>query len=508
MTNTDAPNLGADGQAIRIAEHFFPLEPGFEIRPLGAGLINDTQLLKCRAGQFVLQRINGVVFKDADAIDANLLCIQDWLAEHPDTGVRLPRLLRDSANRATLRDDNGDAWRLLEYIEHSRVLKPLVTPRQAREIGVTLGRFHVALADLPPNRLNLTLPELHDTPQYKVKLDAALKAPVRPLCSEVAIALELIEARTALLPALQRARHEGALETRVTHGDPKLDNVLFARDSDRALCLIDLDTVQPGLLHHDLADCLRSCCNRASALGDEPSAELDLKLARSLMSGYAEIAAPLFDSDAIALLYPAIALIPLELAMRFLTDYLEGDRYFRVTDPCQNLTKAQIQLALVVDIEAKRSEIEAIIGDCFSPPPATGRRRARCRPARQPTPGEEVLRERAEAVLAQLAELLEQLQHPRAAEVRTLARRFAGEPESVWRAINSNDWWAGAGSLAAETMADNPAELDPHRWQLQVRHFRELLSELAEVLQARQREPNPGLGSWLLAFRNWNASDV
>lgn len=506
MTNTDAPKQGGDGQAIGVAQRFFPLEARFEIRPLGAGLINDTRLLKCKAGQFVLQRINGLVFKDADAIDANLLCIQDWLAGHPDAGVRLPRLMRDSDGRATLRDDNGDAWRLMEYIEHSRVLKPLENPRQAHEIGLTLGRFHVALADLPPSRLNLTLPELHDTPQCRVKLDAGLNAPVRPLCDEIEIALEQIEARAALLPVLQRARCDGTLPTRVTHGDPKLDNVLFAQDSDRALCLIDLDTVQPGLLHHDLADCLRSCCNRASALGEEPSAELDLTLARALMSGYSEVAAPLFDSDALALLYPAIALIPLELAMRFLTDYLEGDRYFRVTDPCQNLTKAQIQLALVGDIEAKRSEIETVIGDCFSTPPSTDRRRAQRRPAPQPRLGEEALRERAQAVLEQLADLLEQLRHPRAAEVKTLAQRFAEEPEAVWRAINGNDWWAGAGSLAAETMADNP-ELDPHSWQLLVRSFRELLSELAELLQAHG-EPNPGLGSWLLAFRNWNASEV
>jgi hypothetical protein len=116
------------------------------------------------------------------------------------------------------------------------------------------------------------------------------------------------------------------------------------------------------------------------------------------------------------------------------------------------------------------------------------------------------LQQRAQSVLERLADLLEVWPHPRAAEVRGLAERLHAEPEAIWRALNGNDWWAGAGSLAAATMADNPGH-DARLWQLQVREFRELLSELAELLMARG-QPNPGLESWLLAFRNWNASGV
>ncbi|MFP4279705.1 MAG: phosphotransferase enzyme family protein, partial [Halochromatium sp.] len=184
--------------------------------------------------------------------------------------------------------------------------------------------------------------------------------------AEVMAALEQIEARTALIPILQQARMNASLLVSVTHGDPKLDNVLFARDADRALCLIDLDTLQPGLRQHDIADCLRSCCNRVGDGNQAPRAHFDLNLCRALLGGYAELAAPLFDRAALAFLYPAIRLIPLELAMRFLADYLQGDRYFRVVRPQQNLDKALIQLALVADIEAKRADIERIIGDCFS----------------------------------------------------------------------------------------------------------------------------------------------
>ncbi|MEA3639401.1 MAG: aminoglycoside phosphotransferase family protein [Lamprobacter sp.] len=389
------------------------------LSPLGEGLINDTRLVEAGGNRFVLQRINGAVFADADAIAGNLLQVQSWLGTQANTTVRLPRLIRAAGGEATLRDADGQAWRLLEYIDNSRVVKPLENLAQAAEVGRALGRFHAALAGLNPRRLALTLPGLHDTPGYKARLEwvvtstlsanaadsakttkidkttrlGGIDAIGHPLLDQtrgsdsslrrvdavVASALAQIEARAALIPLLQQAWGDGRLALSVTHGDPKLDNVLFAKGEDRALCLIDLDTVQPGLLHQDVADCLRSCCNRNGIasphngqptddkrLIGKPSATFDLDLCRALLGGYAELAASLFDNDSIAFLYPAIRLIPLELAIRFLTDYLQGDRYFRVTRPRQNLDKTLIQLALVADIEAKGAEIEHIIDDSFN----------------------------------------------------------------------------------------------------------------------------------------------
>lgn len=402
-----------DETAKDIARRFLPGETRLRLSPLGAGLINDTRLVEAGAKRFVLQRINGAVFIDADAIAENLLRVQDWLSGQVDYSVRLPRLIRAASGEATLRDADGQAWRLLEHVDDSRVIKPLENLTQAAEVGRALGRFHAALVKLDPGRLAITLPGLHDTPGYKAKLDSAVHAAEaagqlraltradaarpRPLNAEVMAALQQIEARAALIPTLKQAQAEGVMPAYVTHGDPKIDNVLFARNEDRTLCLIDLDTIQPGLLHEDIADCLRSCCNRSVVTADpgsgtagpsdgaarprgaaqkkdgsidtvigESRAIFDLNICRALLGGYAEHAAALFDRDAIALLYPAIRLIPLELAIRFLTDYLEGDRYFRVTSPRQNLDKTLIQLALVNDIETKRNAIEATIRDSFS----------------------------------------------------------------------------------------------------------------------------------------------
>lgn len=503
MTNHDTSPRENDARAISIARCFLPASAALRVAPLGQGLINDTYLIDGGPERYVLQRVNGAVFADADAIATNLLRVQGWLEAQQHTDLRFPRLLHAPSGEATVRDDEGQAWRLMEYIENSRVLKPLANLRQAREVGRTLGRFHAALAGLDPTQLALTLPDLHDTPRCKAKLEAAIGEPQRPICSEVTAAVAQIEARAERLSVLQQARANGTLATQVTHGDPKLDNVLFERSSDRAVCLIDLDTVQPGLLHHDLADCLRSCCNRAGELLASPAAHFDLNIADALLGGYSEAAAHLLDDEAIGFLFVAIEVIPLELAMRFLTDHLEGDRYFRVSHPRQNLVKAQIQLALMTDIEAKRDAVERIIDACFS----TGRSAAsRPHPVSSDAPEGDALQLQAQSLLIQLAELLAELDHARAGEIESLASRFADDPAAVWRAIDGNDWWAGAGSLAAETMIDNPG-IDPHQWDMMVRRFRELLIEIGEILQARGPS-NPGLGSWLLAFRNWNASGV
>lgn len=506
MTTTGRTDAGLCQAAEAMARRFLPDARDLMIEPLGHGLINETWLVKCVADRFVLQKVNRNVFADANAITANLLRVQDWLAEHQEFNVRFPRLLRDATGQATVRDSDDHAWRLMEYIDHSRVVKPLKNLSQASAVGRTLGRFHAALAGLDPAAMTLTLPDLHDTPRYRRQLDAALRKPVRPITAEVTRALAPIDARADLVPTLQRAIQDGTLSQQVTHGDPKLDNVLFDLDSDRALCLVDLDTVQPGLLHHDIADCLRSCCNRSAAEEPEPTARFDLEVGCAILGGYAEVAAHLFDHDAVSLLYPAIRLIPLELAMRFLTDHLQGDSYFRVTHPRQNLAKAQIQLALVKDIEAKRTKIEAVIGNCFSgskTPLAKGTTPSASAASLDRKSAQIACAQRA---LAQLAELLEGLHHPRAPEVRGLMEDLPDDPANTWRTLNGNDWWAGAGSLAAETMADNPG-MQPEQWQAEIRHFRELLIELGEILQA-QGETNPGLGSWLLAFRNWNSSGV
>jgi Ser/Thr protein kinase RdoA (MazF antagonist) len=169
-----------------------------------------------------------------------------------------------------------------------------------------------------------------------------------------------------MVDVLEDARRLGRIPVRVVHGDPKLDNILFDRTRTRALALIDLDTVQPGLVHHDIGDCVRSCCNRSGESPEgEPRAELDLDVFRDILGAYSAETRDLLTPAEIELVSDAVRLIPFELGLRFLTDHLEGDRYFKVGEPGQNLRRALVQFALVADIEGKEREIRRIVADGF-----------------------------------------------------------------------------------------------------------------------------------------------
>jgi Ser/Thr protein kinase RdoA (MazF antagonist) len=332
------------------------------VTPLGEGLINHSYRVDAPGSAYVLQRINGAVFPQPERIMENLSALAAAALALPDSGVRLPTLAT-AGDLAYVRDTDGHVWRLMECIEPSRTLKRVDSAGQAREVGRVLGRFHRLGAELDPASLAVTLPGFHHTPSYLAALQAAAAKALPE--SEVATALAFIDERRALASVLDDALARGSTRARLIHGDPKVDNLLFDADGRKALCLIDLDTVQPGLLHHDIGDCLRSCCNRAGEAGAD-SVRFDLTLCEALLTGYAETTAGLLSDAEIELVAPAIRLIPLELGIRFLTDHLQGDRYFRVRHRGENLSKARRQLALVADIERQAAAIDVVVRSTFA----------------------------------------------------------------------------------------------------------------------------------------------
>jgi Ser/Thr protein kinase RdoA (MazF antagonist) len=256
---------------------------------------------------------------------------------------------------------------MLELIEGSRTLPRLDHRTQAREVGRVLGDFHRFTAGLEPADFAVTLPNFHVTPVY---LDALRQAEAEAgpdrRGPETAEALAVVDRHEALVHRIEDARRQGRIAERVVHGDPKLDNILFDQSGERALCLIDLDTIQPGLVHHDIGDCLRSCCNRSGKAADADDVRFDLESCRAILDAYARCTRGVLGRTEVGLLYQAIRLIPFELALRFLTDHLRGDRYFRVSAPGENLRKARVQLALLADIERKAEAIEQIIARAFT----------------------------------------------------------------------------------------------------------------------------------------------
>ena len=328
-----------------------------DISPLGNGLINDTFLVLTESSHFVLQRINRQVFPAPDQIMVNLIMLNQHLEKKSNLEIKLkiPGILKTTTQHDFYLDEQGEYWRALSFIENTESLETITHNSQAEQAGFALGYFHRLVSDLDPLRMQDTLPGFHIAPGYLSHYRQVLTQAPRQLAFDSLYCLEFIANNQHITDDLETAKQQGLLSLRIIHGDPKLNNFLFDRDSKKIVSIIDLDTVKPGLVHYDIGDCLRSCCHRLE------SNEFDLDICTALLSSYLSEAGAFFSEHDYHYLYAAIRLIPFELGLRFYTDYLEGNRYFKVTDLKQNLQRAADQFQLCESIMAQESAIKTLI---------------------------------------------------------------------------------------------------------------------------------------------------
>ena len=339
---------------LRVARRFADAAARLEIQPLGNGLINDTYLVEAASGAWVLQRINAEVFPEPRRVVDNLLLLGRHIRAKPPATVRLriPAIIPTRDGEPCYQDEHGQIWRALELISPAISREKIDNPRQAAEVGAALAHFHGLCSDLPADAMFDTLPGFHVTPTYYRHYLAVLDRPL-PVVDDV-------EFRECVAFIAEHRQHVDVLESmrlrqRIIHGDPKLNNFLFHPDGNDVVSLIDLDTVKPGLVHYDIGDCLRSCCH----LRDRH--QFDLALCGEILKHYLREAGDFFTAADYDCLYAAIWLIPFELGLRFFSDYLAGDRYFKTRQPRQNLTRALAQFELCRDIARQRGEIEALV---------------------------------------------------------------------------------------------------------------------------------------------------
>ncbi|WP_417913041.1 phosphotransferase enzyme family protein [Candidatus Electronema sp. TJ] len=341
-----------------------PNEELVSLVPLGSGRVNDTWLAVTAAGgKYVLQRLNPAVFPDPSLVQANLCRVTEHLriSLPADNSFKVFEVFSSPAGLNSWTDSNGACWRLLSYLDGS-VLEVIENAEQAREIGTALGLFHQLLAALPPPPLADTLPGFHNTPLYLAEYETRLMDLCQP---EAADCRDFIHQRRADIFLLEQARRRGEISVQPVHGDPKVGNFLFSHDRRQVISLLDLDTVKPGLILHDLGDCLRSCCN---PLGEEIE-NLDQVVFRkdffaAVLEGYFSRAAALLKPGDLRLIADSARLISLELGLRFYSDYLAGSRYFKAVRQEQNLFRARTQFALVRSLENQYTELTMIAANC------------------------------------------------------------------------------------------------------------------------------------------------
>ena len=347
------------------------------LQPLGAGNVNDTYRVIMRTTfseeQFVLQKINQAVFTDPAAVMSNMQIITDFAhqkieaeADDSDRIWQLPRIIQTKDGKGFVVDDDGEYWRGLSMIASTRSYEKVESPEVATEAGRVLGHFQRIIADCPLDDLQDTLPGFHITPQYLEKYDAALstdRGQERLNASMEAMRLgRFVENRRDLTTILQDAFDRGELTIRPIHGDPKITNIMIDQFTGKGTCIIDLDTVKPGLIHYDFGDAVRSSCNPAGEETDDLSeVYFDVDLFEALFNGYLKEAGEFLTDNDKTYLFDSIRLITFELGLRFFADYLAGDVYFKTIYDGQNLNRARVQFALCESIEAREPKIRRVL---------------------------------------------------------------------------------------------------------------------------------------------------
>lgn len=319
------------------------------------GHINDTfiQTYATENGErrYVLQRINRAVFPDVPAMMQNIARVTSHLAGRSLTLVPT----RDGAPFAL--DSAGDYWRLYDFVTNGRTFKRTASIAEVTVAARAFGEFALALSDLPGDPLHETIPHFHDTELRFRSFVAAVEADRCNRASSVRSDIASYESRAALAGELASLHQRAGTQPRVVHNDAKINNVILSR-SGRGGTVIDLDTVMPGYPLYDIGDLLRTAATTAA----EDELDLDLvgvhtELAEAISNGYRAGIGSGFSAAEAAAIPTAAKVITFETGLRFLTDYLNGDRYFRIHRPLHNVERARNQFALAIAFERYESEI-------------------------------------------------------------------------------------------------------------------------------------------------------
>ncbi|WP_295619763.1 aminoglycoside phosphotransferase family protein [Chamaesiphon sp. GL140_3_metabinner_50] len=355
-----------------IARQFAKSREVTELRAFGSGNINDTFLVTIADvtdPHFVLQRINTHVFQQPALVMRNMRIFTEHMhqklqSETAPAGRRwvVPRVLLTIEDRDHWIEPDGSYWRAISFIDDSQTLDIIQDIQHGWEVGYALGRFHHLISDLDPDKLADTLEGFHITPQYLEYYHQVLSTHTPTVNREVDYCLQFVRERQEWARVLEDAKTSGKLPLRPIHGDPKVNNVMICTTTQQAIGAIDLDTVKPGLVHYDIGDCLRSGCN---PLGEETKewerVHFDTQMCRAILDGYLSQARGFLGAHDYEYMFDAMRLIAFELGLRFFTDYLAGNVYFKVKYPTHNLDRALVQFKLTESIEAQELVIRSII---------------------------------------------------------------------------------------------------------------------------------------------------
>lgn len=339
------------------------------IKPLGNGLINDTYIVittSTDTPDYVLQRINHNIFTNVEVLQNNIEAVTRHIRRKLelegetdiDRKVLDPVPLKSSSK--TYYFDGENYWRVMTFIPHTKTFEA-VTPESSRAAGEAFGKFQAMLADIDET-LEETIPDFHNMELRLRQLREVVAANPKGRVKEVATLIDEIEARADEMCKAEKLHREGILPKRICHCDTKVNNMLYDEDGKRVLCVIDLDTVMPSFIFSDYGDFLRTGANTGAE--DDPNldnVEFNMDIFRAFTKGYLSTTRNFLLPIEIENLPYAAVLFPYMQAVRFLTDYINGDTYYKIQYPDHNLIRAKAQFKLLQSVESHIPEMQSFI---------------------------------------------------------------------------------------------------------------------------------------------------
>lgn len=337
------------------------------IKPFGSGHINDTFVASLSNGsRFILQRINHQVFTKVDQLMANIVLASKHLSAHSkNLGYLSVEFIPTPENTFYVGNSEQGYWRAMHFIQNSITFDKAHDPNLAFEAGKALGAFHAMFAHFDASQLHHTLPHFHHLGRRVNSFELALEKAETKRVKSASKLIDFARSHQEQLQCIDHLTDHNLVPLRVVHNDPKLNNVLF-NQTGKALGLIDLDTVMPGCLLHDFGDAIRTSASLADE--DEPNENLcgiNLQLFEAYSRGYGETARQMLTSVEKTNLPVSSIVMTFTIGLRFLTDYLNGDVYYKTHYPTHNLVRAQAQFAQAADMLNKLSVMQAIIKHYF-----------------------------------------------------------------------------------------------------------------------------------------------
>ncbi len=340
-------------------------------KSFGPGHIHDTYRIRTAekgCDDYILQRLNSNVFRDIPGLQENIervTChLRQKISAIPGSDVKrecLTLIPASDTGKSFYVDAEGNFWRMFIFITDHRSYERVDSVSNAFEGGRIIGRFQAMLADLPGEPLHETIPDFHNIITRLEKFHRVTETDPVGRASSVRKEIEELTRREEEMKIIVRLGTAGEIPLRITHNDTKFNNILFDTGG-KGLCVIDLDTVMPGFIHYDFGDAIRTATNRADEDStDLSSVSIDINIYRAYARGYLSSAADTLNSTEIEYLAFAPKLLTYIMATRFLTDYIEGDKYYKIKYASHNLQRNRVQLALLADMEAHYDTMVEII---------------------------------------------------------------------------------------------------------------------------------------------------